>query len=216
MNSSPFLSIPFTPRLVLPFKGPVVISDLYSKLQNLLSTLNHPTSDDLQVVKSFLREIRIPLNDALMIDPIPTLTVRESPRRKMSASFTTRLNLDQRRTFFTFYTRWKSNEVESALEQANAHPSDARAQADLYALLIARDPDMVIGRFEDARYARDEECVVYYVTALQATDQVERASRFILDPSKKQVVVVVDKEDGRKEVAGGFHRILAQRTVRCM
>ncbi len=51
-------------------------------------------------------------------------------------------------------------------------------------LLDYGEPETVIRRFEDHKYARDTECVVHYLIALYGSSQLERAAKFILSGSK--------------------------------
>ena len=207
MSSPSFLTASSSPKLFLSFRKPVIVGEYYLKLKSLFHYVDLNKIDELQSVKAFLKEIQIPLKSVLTFDPLLVPVHVETVSKVVVESkdktskprnlFATHLNLNQKRTLFTFYNKWKSNELRDAFDQADSHPNDARAQADLYSLLIARDPDTIIGRFEDSKYARDEECVVYYVTALQVTNQLERASRFMLDPGKKLVNAV--KEDAQRE-----------------
>ncbi len=49
-------------------------------------------------------------------------------------------------------------------------------------MLIESDElETVIRRFEDKRFARDNECVIHYLCALYSTSQLERAAKFILN-----------------------------------
>ncbi len=51
-------------------------------------------------------------------------------------------------------------------------------------LLEVDEPETIIRRFEDPKYARDTECVIHYLMALYGTSQLERAAKFFLQSSK--------------------------------
>lgn len=91
-------------------------------------------------------------------------------------------NLGARRWFFRF-----GRDAAQLEELANAKPEDARKQAALYRALIDSEPEVVIRRFEDERFERDAECVSLYLAALYETNQLERASRFLLSASTAKV-----------------------------
>lgn len=84
-------------------------------------------------------------------------------------------SLEQKRYFFG-----SRNSGIAELERiADESPEDARKQAALYEALIDSEPELVIKRFEDSRWARNNECLVQYLCALYETSQLERASKFL-------------------------------------
>lgn len=69
-------------------------------------------------------------------------------------------------------------------ELADKDPSDAKKQAALYRALIEDEPESVIRRFEDTKFARDQECATLYMAALYETSQLDRAGRILLASAK--------------------------------
>ena len=99
------------------------------------------------------------------------------PRRKYTTKPTSPLHL-QRRWFFSF-----GRDINKLEEVANAKPDDASRQAALYRALIDNEPEVVIRRFEDRSFARDQECANLYLAALYETNQLDRATHCLLDKS---------------------------------
>lgn len=96
---------------------------------------------------------------------------KNSPREGLSSLWSS----GPRRWFFRF-----GRDAAQLEELANAKPEDPRKQAALYRALIDNEPEVVIRRFEDERFGRDTECASLYLAALYETNQLERASRFLL------------------------------------
>lgn len=85
-------------------------------------------------------------------------------------------SINSRRSFFSLITRKRLTSMES---QANDDVRDADKQASyLKALLLQGDCWAVIRRFEDPRFARNQDCIVAYLSALQQEDEFGRATRF--------------------------------------
>ena len=99
------------------------------------------------------------------------------PRRKYTTKPTSPLHL-QRRWFFSF-----GRDINKLEEMANTKPDDASRQAALYRALIDNEPEVVIRRFEDRSFARDQECANLYLAALYETNQLDRAAHCLLDKS---------------------------------
>ncbi|PJF20033.1 hypothetical protein PSACC_00156 [Paramicrosporidium saccamoebae] len=90
----------------------------------------------------------------------------------------------QRRFFFRF-----GRDIVRLEELAEAEPASSVRQAALYRELVDSEPEVVIQRFENMRYARDEECASLYLAALYETNQLDRAARlFIASGSKGEAV----------------------------
>ncbi len=93
------------------------------------------------------------------------------------------LNLTQQRHISFF--RKKNDGLDDIEEVANGSPENPMAQAAYYrALMEDGEPDMVIRRFDDGRYAKDKECVIHYMCALYETSQLERAVKYFLESGK--------------------------------
>lgn len=105
---------------------------------------------------------------------VPSISV-PTPRRFASIfSKPSKFGMSQRRFFFSSFN---PDKIE---EQANENPLDSKKQAALYRSLVETDPEAIISRFEDPRFARDSECVVHYLCALYETNQLERATKNFL------------------------------------
>jgi ATP-dependent metalloprotease len=85
---------------------------------------------------------------------------------------------------------------------AQRSPEDAKRQAALYRVLVQEDPDALIRRFEDQRWARDQECTIHYLCALYETSQLERA-----------VQNFVAKRSDRMENPGGGSNSIGPATI---
>lgn len=73
--------------------------------------------------------------------------------------------------------------IEQLEETAELDPLNSRKQAAFYRVLLDADPMSVVKRFEDPKYARDEECVSFYLAALMETNQLDRAAHVFLKNS---------------------------------
>jgi ATP-dependent metalloprotease len=73
-------------------------------------------------------------------------------------------------------------------ELAETNPLDARQQAKFYRAIVDEEPELVIKRFENSRYARDRECASLYLAALYETNQLDRAAKVFLSNNTTQPV----------------------------
>lgn len=136
-----------------------------------------------------LRKINsvLPIQRALE-EHIRTLTTAVKPLRAKRFANSVFRHSFARRTFFSSASSLfprvfggGSNSYETAeLERlADAHPQDAKKQALFYRQLTQTDPESVIKRFEDERFARNDECIEHYLCALYELGRLDRAAAFI-------------------------------------
>lgn len=102
------------------------------------------------------------------------------------------------------FGRFKRKDIDDLEEEAKLHHSDPKKQAIYYKELLKIDPESVVHRFEDPQYARDMECVRHYLTALQETNQLHRATKYFVgstdvpDPSvlgsKDRPIYIMSKQ----------------------
>lgn len=112
----------------------------------------------------------------------PLFTLRRHFHTLQPGRITNRFPPVQRRFFFRF-----GRDISRLEELAEADPKNATRQAALYRELVDGEPEVVIRRFEDPKYARDEECASLYLAALYETNQLERAARVFLKESTSGV-----------------------------
>ena len=74
-----------------------------------------------------------------------------------------------------------SRSVANLYEDADKAPHDPGRQALLYKELMETDPNAIIKRYEDTRYAKDKQCTLFYLCALYETRKFERIVPFILN-----------------------------------
>lgn len=111
-------------------------------------------------------------------------TLRRAKPMATPCSMITRrmLHTEQRRFFFRF-----GRDIAQLEETANSQPDSPTAQAALYREIVDSEPELVIRRFEDERFAKDEECATLYLAALYETNQLERAAKTFLQPRSDTV-----------------------------
>lgn len=183
LNNSPQTSAEYLSAL--PVRGSLPLGQhSNSSLQREVCTLLAPE----ELTSSSLRHLDIILSTAPPVSPLYLYVPRRhfystsstssaypsstNPSKERLSSFR---NSNPRRWFFRF-----GRDAAQLEELANAKPEDPGRQAALYRALIDSEPEVVIKRFEDERFGKDTECVSLYLAALYETNQLERASRFLL------------------------------------
>lgn len=74
------------------------------------------------------------------------------------------INYSPTRSFFFFKSLDQLASI--AEQQADQHPNDAKKQAEYYKLVLDDYPELIIKRYEDHSFARNNQCTEYYIIAL--------------------------------------------------
>lgn len=85
-------------------------------------------------------------------------------------------SLQSRRSLFNWLTKREANAAE---ELADRYPLDVNRQVEAYRLLLKVDPVRVVERYESKAFASNQECTLYYLSALQDMDRLDRILPFL-------------------------------------